>query len=73
MLVPNTDFSDNVYICSSADPTSHFEGATNEVLRLYKKITGNDLDLTNLPEDNDEWKCWHFNYFWKYMKNLIIY
>jgi len=36
------------------DPQSHFESATEDVLYLYKKITGKDLDLTNLPEDTDE-------------------
>jgi hypothetical protein len=24
-------------------------------LEIYKKITGKELDLTNLPEDTDEW------------------
>lgn len=36
------------------DATSHFESATDDVLRLYKQINGKDMDLTNLPED-DEW------------------
>jgi hypothetical protein len=30
--------------------TSHFEGETNNVLDLFKKITGEDLDLINLPD-----------------------
>lgn len=25
------------------------------MLNLYKQISGKDLDLTNLPEDVDEW------------------
>ena len=53
MYLPKTDFSDNVFISKSFDPTSHFENETEDVLRLYKLITGKDIDLTNLPEDND--------------------
>lgn len=36
------------------DSTSHFESATVDVLELYKKITGKDLDLTVLPDDTEE-------------------
>jgi len=50
----NSNFSDNIFITKSMDPQSHFESATEDVLYLYKKITGKDLDLTNLPEDNDD-------------------
>lgn len=52
---PNSNFSDNVFITKSMDPTSHFESATEDVISLYKKITGKDLDLTNLPEDTEEY------------------
>jgi Rab GDP dissociation inhibitor len=51
---PSSNFSDNIYITRSMDAQSHFESATEDVLNLYKKITGKDLDLTNLPEDTDE-------------------
>jgi len=54
LYVPNTDYSDNVYVTKSLDPASHFESATIDVLELYHKITGKELDLTNLPEDTDE-------------------
>jgi Rab GDP dissociation inhibitor len=54
IYAPNTDNSDNIYITKSMDPTSHFESATYDVLEIYKKITGKELDLTNLPEDTDE-------------------
>jgi Rab GDP dissociation inhibitor len=54
MLVPSSDFKDNIFITNTMDPTSHFETATDNVLELYKKITGKDLDLTNLPEDDQE-------------------
>lgn len=48
------NFNDGVYISNSFDATSHFESETENVLNLYKQISGKDLDLTNLPEDVDE-------------------
>jgi len=51
---PNTDFKDNIIITKSLDPTSHFESATEDVLELYKRITGVDLDLANIPDDPDQ-------------------
>lgn len=50
---PIKAYSDGVFISNSFDATSHFESETENVLSLYKQITGKDLDLTNLPEDND--------------------
>ena len=47
-------YGDGVFISNSFDATSHFESETENVLDLYKQITGKELDLTNLPEDNDE-------------------
>lgn len=47
-------FSDNIFVTNTLDPTSHFETAANNVLEIYKKITGKDLDLENLPEDPTE-------------------
>lgn len=44
------DFTDGLVISDSFDATSHFENETENVLQLYKKITGKDLDLVNLPE-----------------------
>lgn len=55
MYVPSSeDVRDNVFVTKSLDPQSHFESATEDVLSLYKKITGKELDLTNLPEDTEE-------------------
>lgn len=51
---PIKNFGDGVFISNSFDATSHFESETENVLKMYKDITGKDLDLTNLPEDNDE-------------------
>jgi len=56
LYVPKSDFKDGVYISNSFDPTSHFESETENVLRLYKAITGKELDLENLPDDPEqEW------------------
>lgn len=45
---------DGLFISDSFDETSHFENETENVLSLYKDITGKDLDLTKLPEDDDD-------------------
>lgn len=55
MYVPSTNANDGLIMSNSMDPTSHFENETSNVMALYTKITGKQLDLTNLPEDNDEW------------------
>ena len=44
---------DNVFITSTLDPTSNFESAANDVLKIYKNITGKDLDLENIPDDEE--------------------
>jgi len=43
-----------VFITSSLDPTSIFEGASMDVLKLYANITGEQLDLEDLPEGDQE-------------------
>lgn len=50
----SSTFADNVFITNTLDPTSHFETAANNVLEIYKKITGKELDIDNLPEDPTE-------------------
>lgn len=37
---------DNCFISKSYDATSHFETTADDVLSLYKRITGSDLDMT---------------------------
>jgi Rab GDP dissociation inhibitor len=37
---------DHCYISSSYDATSHFETTAEDVLSLYQRITGKELDLT---------------------------
>jgi Rab GDP dissociation inhibitor len=44
---------DNVFVTTSYDPTSHFEDASTEVLSMWKTITGADLDLTYVPDEED--------------------
>jgi len=44
--------TDGVYVSASYDPTSHFEDATLEVLEMWKRITGEALDLTVLPDED---------------------
>eukprot|EP00928_Gymnodinium_smaydae_P050350 TRINITY_DN3390_c0_g1_i1.p2 TRINITY_DN3390_c0_g1~~TRINITY_DN3390_c0_g1_i1.p2 ORF type:complete len:456 (+),score=115.91 TRINITY_DN3390_c0_g1_i1:80-1447(+) len=46
--------SDNVFVTSSYDPTSHFEDASQEVIAMWKTITGEDLDLSYVPDDEDQ-------------------
>jgi len=44
---PNDDGSkDKVFITTSYDATSHFETTCEDVLVVWKRITGKDLDLT---------------------------
>lgn len=43
------------------DSTSHFESATNDVLKLYKQINGKDMDLSVLPEDVEYWYFFKFS------------
>ncbi|CAD8211614.1 unnamed protein product [Paramecium octaurelia] len=47
----DNESQDNIFISSSFDPQSHFEAETQQVLNAYKKITGKELDLTNLKDD----------------------
>merc|ERR1739849_47363 len=37
---------DNCFISRSFDGTSHFENDCDDLLSLYKRVTGNDLDMT---------------------------
>jgi len=45
----DNDYSDNVFIPSSFDALSHFEIDTDNVIELFKKITGKDFDIE--PEE----------------------
>mmetsp|Transcript_50171 Transcript_50171/g.151026 ORF Transcript_50171/g.151026 Transcript_50171/m.151026 type:complete len:463 (-) Transcript_50171:198-1586(-) len=45
--------SDKCYISSSFDGTSHFENDCDDMLSLYKRVTGEDLDM-NINADSVE-------------------
>lgn len=45
---------DQVFISSSYDGTSHFESTSVDVLNLYKRITGKDMDLTPMKQPDDQ-------------------
>ncbi|CAN1141729.1 Guanosine nucleotide diphosphate dissociation inhibitor At5g09550 [Linum perenne] len=42
----NTNVDDNSFISTSYDATSHFETTVDDVIEMYHKITGKDLDLS---------------------------
>lgn len=44
-----------LFITKSYDATSHFETASEDVLDIYKRITGEALDLNIEPSDDDEY------------------
>lgn len=39
-----------VFLSDSFDATTHFETAINDVMGMYKRITGADLVLTDGPQ-----------------------
>jgi len=45
---------DQVFVTASYDPTSHFEDASKEVLVMWKRIMGTDLDLTVTEQDQED-------------------
>lgn len=45
--------TDKCFISKSYDATSHFETAANDVLSLYHRITGTELDM-NISADMTE-------------------
>jgi Rab GDP dissociation inhibitor len=52
---PSSDGTDSgVFITTSYDATSHFETTCNDVLDIYKRVTGEDLDIEHLPLQSEE-------------------
>jgi Rab GDP dissociation inhibitor len=45
----------NLWITKSYDPSSHFEIASNDILEIYEKITGEKLDLNIEPDEEEEY------------------
>lgn len=46
----NNADTDKTYISNSYDSTSHFETASNNILELYRKITGKDIQFKEPPQ-----------------------
>lgn len=46
---------DQLFVTRSYDATSHFESASDEVLELYQRITGEKLDLNIEPGEEEEY------------------
>jgi len=54
LLVPKTDGSkDKVFISKSFDPQTHFEETCEDILEIYKRITGKDMDLTPAKKEGE--------------------
>jgi Rab GDP dissociation inhibitor len=49
----NDGTQDKVFISKSFDPETHFQESCNDILNIYKRITGKDMDLTP-PKGKDE-------------------
>lgn len=45
---------DNIFVSESYDATSHFESAANDVLRMYREITGKELDLSKVDKADED-------------------
>jgi Rab GDP dissociation inhibitor len=45
---------DNLFVTKSYDATSHFESATDEILEIYTRITGEKLDMNIEPDEEDD-------------------
>jgi len=56
-FIPSDDGTkDGIFVSTTYDGSSHFETTSLDVLNLYKRITGKDMDLTPMPtgEENQE-------------------
>jgi len=55
LYVPKDDGTKSkVFISKSYDPETHFQESCEDILNIYKRITGNDMDLT--PPKKEEGK-----------------
>jgi Rab GDP dissociation inhibitor len=56
VVVPSDDGKkDNLFVTKSYDATSHFESATDDIMEIYERITGEKLDLNIEPTDEEEY------------------
>lgn len=42
---------DQVFVSRSFNAQSHFEAATEEVMEMYKRITGKSIDVEKIDEN----------------------
>lgn len=42
-----------IYVTTSYDATSHFETTCDDILEVYRRVTGSELDLSKLPNPKD--------------------
>jgi len=55
LMVPVSDGTqEQVFISKSFDPQTHFEETCIDILDIYKRITGKDMDLTPTPKGKEE-------------------
>lgn len=55
MYVPTDDGSaTNVFVSKSFDPTTHFQSTCEDVMSLYKRVTGKDVDLSPPEKKEDQ-------------------
>lgn len=51
MMVPKDDGTkDKIFVTTSYDATSHFETTCEDVMDVYKRVTGKDVDLSPPPK-----------------------
>jgi len=54
VLVPKDDGTkDKLFVSTSYDATSHFETTCEDVMDIYKRVTGKDCDLSPPPKKED--------------------
>eukprot|EP00735_Rhodelphis_limneticus_P005136 TRINITY_DN1686_c0_g1::TRINITY_DN1686_c0_g1_i1::g.17745::m.17745 TRINITY_DN1686_c0_g1::TRINITY_DN1686_c0_g1_i1::g.17745 ORF type:complete len:442 (+),score=159.19,sp/P50395/GDIB_HUMAN/59.12/0.0,GDI/PF00996.13/4.9e-207 TRINITY_DN1686_c0_g1_i1:62-1387(+) len=54
LYMPKSDGrTDGVFVSQSYDATSHFESTCDDVLDIYKRITGKDLEIKLPPPEED--------------------
>jgi Rab GDP dissociation inhibitor len=56
LYIPTDAGQDGLFVSRSFDATSHFESVAEDVLDMWKRITGTELDMTipaDLGDDDD--------------------
>jgi len=46
--------SSKVYVSKSYDATTHFETTCDDVLDIFRRVTGNDFDFTKVKHNLEE-------------------